>query len=202
MLHNIILFLILIVVAVSCKRDTALITVTRQNAEGNVETYSVLRKDTTVKQGPFVVLSASGDTLEKMYYEKGLPEGQRVLFSDKGAPYIIEHYSAGVYNGPYEAYYEEGYIKQKGQYVNGVMEGVWTTYYKDFPGVVKEEVTFAGGVENGPFREYHTNGKLLAEGNYKDEFEDGELKVYDTTGVLRKIYMYKDKKPVETINVP
>lgn len=195
-------YLILVVLTVSCRPKPAVVVVSRQNADGNIETFGVLRKDTTVKQGLFVVLNPSGDTLEKMQYEKGLLQGQRQLFGENGKPYIIEHYNAGVYNGPYEAYYEEGHIKQKGQYVAGVMEGLWTTYYKEYPGVVKEEVTFASGLENGPFKEFHPNGKILAEGNYKDEFEDGELKVYDTTGVLRKIYIYKDKKPVQTINVP
>lgn len=184
----------------ACK-NVKVMDVERTTPLGDTEYYSVLKKDTAKKEGLYVLMSSMGDTLEKAMYTNGQLNGNRYLFKN-GKVFIIETYLEGAYHGPYTAFFNDGQLKQKGFYKNNQMDSIWTTYYTEKPDQIKEEVTFHNGTENGPFREYHLNGKLAAEGNYVEEFEDGEIKVYDTTGTLKKIYVYKDKRPVQTINVP
>lgn len=184
----------------ACK-NARVVDVERTTSLGEIERYSVLKKDTSKKEGVYTLISSEGDTLEKALYSNGQLDGNRYLFKN-GKVFIIETYLKGAYHGPYTAYFDDGQLKQVGFYKNNQMDSIWTTYYTEKPDQVKEEVTFRNGIENGPFKEYHLNGKLAAEGNYVDEFEDGEIKVYDTTGILKKIYVYKDKRPVQTINVP
>ena len=35
----------------------------------------------------------------------------------------------------------------------------------------------------------------------KEAIEDGQVKIYDTVGTLIKIYVFEDKKPIETIKI-
>ncbi len=190
----------LILQIIACN-NTNVKEIERKLPTGDIERYSVLKADTGKKQGVYSLISPIGDTLEKAMFANGQLNGNRYLFKN-GKVFIIETYLDGAYHGPYSAYFDDGQLKQKGFYKNNRMDSIWTTYYTEKPDQIKEEVTFHNGTENGPFREYHLNGKLAAEGNYVEEFEDGEIKVYDTTGTLKKIYVYKDKRPVQTINVP
>jgi antitoxin component YwqK of YwqJK toxin-antitoxin module len=72
-------------------------------------------------------------------------------------------------------------------------------YYSN--GQLESEGSYLNGLKDGAFKEYHENGNLSAEGKYQDDFEDGQVKIFDTLGTLIKIYVFKDKKPVETIKI-
>ena len=192
---------------------------------GEKEFYQVLKSDTTQKDGWYYRLNIKGDTLEKAQYEKGLMEGQRVLYYPNGQVHIVENYINNQYNGPYQSFYESGAPKQFGTFKNGQFEGELKSYYLEPSGQLKEVIQLANGVENGnvkqyysngqlesegsylnglkdgAFKEYHENGNLSAEGKYQDDFEDGQVKIFDTLGTLIKIYVFKDKKPVETIKI-
>jgi antitoxin component YwqK of YwqJK toxin-antitoxin module len=188
--------------AISCGKRTATMELTRSDASGNLEIISVLKKDTSVRDGMSALLSPEGDTIEKTFYKNGSIDGTRTLYHENGMIIAIEHYGANTYQGPFESYFPDGSPKVKGQYLDGQMDGAWTYYYAEPKGHVKEVVTFKGNTENGPFTEFFPNGQKAAEGTYKDEFEDGEIKIYDTTGKLSRIIVYEDKKPVKRMDVP
>jgi len=193
---------LLALLAISCAKRSSTTELTRFDESGNKEVISVLKTDTTVREGMSVLLSANGDTIEKTFYKNGLIDGTRTLYHTNGIVSAVEHYSGNTYQGPFESYFPDGAPKVKGQYLDGQMDGIWTYYYDEPKGQVKEMVTFKGNSENGPFTEYFPNGQKAAEGTYKDEFEDGELKVYDSTGKLTTIITYEDKKPAKRMAVP
>ncbi len=192
---------------------------------GEIELYQVLLSDTTQRDGWYFRLNSKGDTLEKVNYANGLIEGQRILYYSNGQVQIIENYINNQYNGPYQAFFESGSPKQFGNFKDGQFEGELKTYYEEPAGQLKETIQLTNGLENGfvrqyypngqlqsegsykdglksgPFKEYHKNGNLAAEGIYIDDFEDGQVKIFDTLGTLTKIYVFKDKKPIETIKV-
>jgi len=210
----------------ACKDDSKPIVRKNTLSNGDQEEFTVLPADTTVRDGYYYRFNAKGDTIEKVTYKNGMIDGQRIIFHNNGNISIVENYTANVYNGPYQSFYEDGAPRQLGAFRNGNFEGELKTYYRSPRGRLKEVVIMKQGVENGPykqyyesgqiqaegiyengyrngpFKEYHPNGHVAAEGIYVDDLEDQELKVYDSTGTLKKIYVYKDRRPVETINVP
>lgn len=144
-------------------------------------------KETYAKEGTYQRFSPAGQLVELATYRQDSLEGKRILFSDQGDTLIVENYAGGVFRGPYRRFYEDAsQVLQQGQYVDNRMEGLWRAFYKN--GQLKEEVQFANNQEEGPFKEWYENGEVKAEGTYRDgDNEDGELRLYDPSGVLERI---------------
>jgi antitoxin component YwqK of YwqJK toxin-antitoxin module len=167
--------------------DDGLETVTEQDEFGNTITYKRSKVD-AARQGLTQIVNPGGQLVEMAHYEADTLNGQRVIFYAKGDTNIVETYRMGLFEGPYRMYYENGTLKQKGQYLNNELIGTWRAYHEN--GQLKEEVQFENNEENGPFVEYHANGKLAAEGSYLDgDNEHGELKIYDEEGELLRTMM-------------
>ena len=72
---------------------------------------------------------------------------------------LVDWFSEGPPDGPYESYFENGQLEQKGTYKDGELDG--------------------------PYEIYHENGQLREKGTFKDNekcgewFEDGETVAYD-----------------------
>ena len=221
---NSIFVLFLFVFLTNCKQNKN-IPIEKNLDNGEREFYQVLKSDTTQRNGWYFRLNAKGDTLEKVEYLNGSIEGQRVLYYPNGQIQIVENYINNQYNGPYQSFFENGAPKQFGTFKNGQFEGELKSYYDEPSGQLKEEIQLINGIENGavkqyysngqlqsegsyaeglkagPFKEYYENGNIAADGNYVDDFEDGQVKIYDTVGTLIKIYVFEDKKPIETIKI-
>ncbi|MEL7219869.1 MAG: toxin-antitoxin system YwqK family antitoxin [Bacteroidota bacterium] len=167
--------------------DDGLETVSEQDEFGNTITYK-RRKVDAARQGLAETTDPIGQLIELAHYEADTLHGQRILFYVTGDTNIVENYNMGVFDGPYRAYFEEGILKQEGQYKNNELVGTWRSYHDN--GQLKEAVQFANNEENGPFVEYHPDGKLAAEGSYLDgDNEHGELKIYNENGELLRTMM-------------
>lgn len=171
---------------ISCNRIQ---TIERKNDQGQLlEKYSVIHgKDGEVKHGSYERYNEKGQLAEKSEYKLGKLDGIRQLY-ENGILESEETRVSDQYHGPYKAYYPNGKLRMEANYVNDVMTGDVKSYYPN--GMLKEIVKFANNEENGPFTEYFENGKLKAEGQYKQldgPVEDGELKLYDTTGTLIRV---------------
>jgi antitoxin component YwqK of YwqJK toxin-antitoxin module len=161
--------------------------VTEQDEFGNTITYKQ-RKVDAARQGSAQIVNQIGQVIEMANYDADTLNGQRVIFYVTGDTNIVETYRMGLFEGPYRMYYENGTLKQEGQYLNNELVGAWRAYHDN--GQLKEEVLFENNEENGPFVEYHANGKLAAEGSYLDgDNEHGELKIYDEEGGLLRTMM-------------
>ncbi len=164
-------------------------TAENKNADGKlIEKYSYrIKEGKEVREGPYKKFDDQGRLLESGFYKEGLLNGVRKLYRD-GVLESEENRVNDKYEGPFKAYHPNGKIQIEANYQNDVMLGDVKVYYPS--GQLKEIVRFADNVEMGPFVEYHENGKMKAEGNYKQldgAVEDGELKLYDTTGTLVRI---------------
>lgn len=168
---------------VACGRPTETIEVRLE--AGGIERYE-RRKSDSAKEGKYERFNSEGRLVEQATYQNDSLDGQRTLFYPNGQKEIVENYKRGIFDGPYFSYYENGQIQLEQQYVNGSLQGESRAYYPS--GNIKEKVTIRDNEENGPFIEYYENGKVKAEGAYKNgDFETGELKEYDSTGVLIRI---------------
>lgn len=88
--------------------------------------------------------------------------------------------------GPY-VLYDQGHIKQEGNYERGYKVDEWKVYYPNK--VLKEKSYYTWGKWNGVVRNYWANGKLKAirrytldkpTGDWKFFYEDGKLALAET----------------------
>ena len=63
-------------------------------------------------------------------------------------------------------YYENGQIKQEGNYKDHKKDGKWTKWYKD--GEKKYEKNYKDGKKDGKWNEWDENGQIKSEATYKD----------------------------------
>ena len=75
-------------------------------------------------------------------------------------------------DGPYETYYDNGQLFQKGTYKNGKPDGPSEVYHEN--GQLSLKGTYKNGWFDGPFESYHDNGELIVKGSYKDGEPCGE----------------------------
>lgn len=149
--------------------------------------FEIKTENGMVRHGFYTLFDSTGIPVEESHYEHGKMSGLRKLYLN-GILQSEETRMEDHYHGPFKAYYPDGSVQLEANYVMDVMTGPVKVYYPN--GKIKEIVTFADNAENGPFTEYYENGNLKAEGRYiqiEGPVEDGELKLYDSTGVLNKI---------------
>ncbi|HEX5625356.1 MAG TPA: toxin-antitoxin system YwqK family antitoxin [Saprospiraceae bacterium] len=183
--YPVLLFLFLALVF-SCRQSRL---VEKKNESGVViERYEVQQQDTAeIRSGLYERFDDRGRLLESSQYEDGKLNGVRKLYLE-GVLQSEETRVLDQYHGPYKAYHPNGQLQLEAQYVHDVMTGEVKVYYAS--GKIKEIVHFEDNAENGPFVEFYENGARKAEGHYKQSdgpVEDGELKLYDSTGTLEKI---------------
>ena len=95
--------------------------------------------------------------------------GLLVNMATVGVLILVALFSTGVTyvetpDGPYEAYYENGQLWEKGILVAGEPDGPYERYYEN--GQLWIMATYAAGERDGPYERYYWNGQLEAGGTY------------------------------------
>ncbi len=187
---------------ISCN-DTKIIE--NKNSQGIIiERFQIIKeKSGEVKHGLYERFDDQGRLVEQSNYVNGKLEGIRKLF-ENGVLESEETRVADQFHGPYKAYHPNGQLRMEANYIHDVITGDVKVYYPS--GKLKEIVRFADNVEDGPFVEYYENGNKKAEGQYIQldngvenvPAESGELKLYDTTGILIRIMNCESGKCITT----
>ncbi len=96
-------------------------------------------------------------------------------------------------HGKETLYYLDGGVAQIAFYVDGKKEGLYQIFSQK--GVLIYEAHYSAGVLHGLCRLFDiTNGNLKSEMNFVDGLQDGEMKIYDTSGLPWHSLQYKDGK--------
>lgn len=90
-------------------------------------------------------------------------------------------------SGQWEFYYNDGALKETGEYIDGQKSGIWKTYYED--GTIKHEITYQNGLAKGPARFYYRDGTLWEEGFWNETHWKGEYSLYHANG--QKFYEWQ-----------
>ena len=95
--------------------------------------------------------------------------GLLVNMATVGVLILVDLFSTGVTyvetpDGPYEAYYENGQLWEKGILVAGEPDGPYERYYEN--GQLWIMATYAAGERDGPYERFYWNGQLEAGGTY------------------------------------
>ena len=103
------------------------------------------------------------------------------------------HYDAGLKDGIWKYYHDNGNVKQKGTFQNNLKHGDWISFddnsnkatleqyendtldgfWEEYQLIIKRKVTYKMGKKQGPYLELNQENQLLSEGAYKDDKKDG-----------------------------
>ena len=103
---------------------------------------------------------------------------EKICFEDK---------KLEVRKGPY-AFYENGIVKEEGNYEKGYRNGIWKSYHEK--GQLSERVNYWYGKLAGPYTSFWENGKPKAQGKYSNNNKVGSWEIYysDAKLALREIF--------------
>ena len=72
-------------------------------------------------------------------------------------------------DGEYQEWYENGKMKELGNYKSGKQDGLWKSWYKN--GKLQEMGTYKAGYKDGVWKTWNENGKLESTWQYDAEEE-------------------------------
>lgn len=84
------------------------------------------------------------------------------------------------FTGTYEAFYDDGTLRETGSLEKGMVSGVTTKYYSN--GNKAFERSYLKSSAHGDSKEYYSNGKVKQEGTFLNGKEDGIWSFYYETG--------------------
>lgn len=105
----------------------------------------------------------------------------------------------GKFNGEYITYFENGNIKEKGNYFNGLKRGEWSEFYENGQ-IFKKDFYNENGKLSGPFEYYFEDGQTFQKGNYLNGNLDGWWEEHYKGGIPREIEyknLYKDGEVIQ-----
>ena len=105
----------------------------------------------------------------------------------------------GKLTGEYITYFENGNIKEKGNYFNGLKRGEWSEFYENGQ-IFKKDFYNENGKLSGPFEYYFEDGQTFQKGNYLNGNLDGWWEEHYKGGIPREIEyknLYKDGEVIQ-----
>jgi antitoxin component YwqK of YwqJK toxin-antitoxin module len=137
-------------------------------------------------------------SVEPCYFAVGVFEPIRLPVEDGPFERYYENgqieekgsYRDGEYDGPFERYYENGQIEDKGSYRDGEYDGLFERYYEN--GQIEEKGSYRDGEYDGPFERYYENGQIEGKGSYRDGEFDGPFERYYEDGQIEVKGSYRD----------
>ena len=95
------------------------------------------------------------------------------------------------------SYYDNGQLRQKGNFIAGKKEGLWEVFYEN--GQLKWRENYKDGNKEGLWELFRGNGPLLFRGNYKNGRKDGLAENYTLNSRMNRMFLtqrenYKDGK--------
>ena len=131
---------------------------------------------------------ADGRVIKLIYYKKG-------FISDM--EYINRMDGAGLKQGVWKYFYNNGNLKLEGEYKNGVEHGYFKEYTEDgnliltskyIDGILQEDVSEL--VKLDIKKEYYPNGKVKIVASYKDTVPEGIRREYNEDGIIDKGFIF------------
>lgn len=106
----------------------------------------------------------------KETYKNGKLNGKRQEFfppeqgTKKQVTLTIKHYKNDLLDGEFREYFENGFLREKGYYVQNNKNGVWETYHST--GKKMMQVRYKKGIKHGWSFAYNETGKEIARNYY------------------------------------
>ena len=141
------------------------------------------------------------------FNKEGKRHGERSAYFSDGRRALLETYSNGVKNGPYEMLYAHTntYVRHNGRYLDGKIHGQLNLYsgnIKSGREYLWKSQEHAEGKRHGKQVEYLSDGRKSYEGQYRNGKPDGWAKSWYHSAMDEKYYLmsetlYEDGKAVQ-----
>jgi antitoxin component YwqK of YwqJK toxin-antitoxin module len=147
-----------------------------------------------------LLLASCGSNLRKEYFSDGtlqrefetdaagVPNGQYWEYYENGALRIECNYLHGKRDGSYKQYYQDGNLSIVGTFKADSIIDTYTTFYPNKQ--VKKRVIYTSGTRNGTIQEYYENGQLKIAGKLSGGVQDGNIITYFPNGQIETIDNY------------
>ena len=139
-------------------------------------------------------LASTGKVISEGKMNGKLYVGKWVYYHNKSDNVMtIEHYNdKGLLEGERLVYYKDGIVAERAQYVNGKLHGKYFGY--SVKGVVLRELNYNQDELHGVAKHFNGKAELIAEGDYKrgkkagvwKYYEDGKLTKEDNVDMIKK----------------
>jgi antitoxin component YwqK of YwqJK toxin-antitoxin module len=113
------------------------------------------------------------DTISYIEFKNGKAEGSETRYYQQKKLHVKAFNHEGLYENEYLEYYENGNLKEHGQYKSGNEDGIWTYYF--------------------------SSGQLYKKGKFDDGNKVGEWRIYNPDGTLNKIECYDKNGKLQAI---
>ena len=178
-------------IAKNMKRDNLIVngkeyaTASRSYDNGMIKSVGEFNNTTGKNLGPWAYFSYDGMvSSEGNYDSNGMMDGEWKFYEKRTGKLASKRMLKNdKLEGPYETYFLNGAVKEKGEYKNEKVNGLVIHYYNT--SVVNAETEFLDGKKTGHQKVYAANGKLLREVNYKNGLYDGSYVDYFKNGKIK-----------------
>ena len=116
---------------------------------------------------------------EGLYYQKSTS----VPFTGVTTGLVKATYKNGIRHGPWFTYWDNGQLRENGNYNDGNLDGLWMRYHKN--GRLSERGNYTNDKIDGPWGGFYDNSQLRFRGNYINGKRDGPWEEYSRDGVLK-----------------
>jgi antitoxin component YwqK of YwqJK toxin-antitoxin module len=113
------------------------------------------------------------------YYPNGQPSSKVML-------------EKGVKNGKAILYYENGNVKEAGNWINDKQEGVWHFYYES--GKLYADIMFSNGMQDGKSVYYYETDDTMSVSEFRRGKIEGETDLFYPNGNLQEASFWKNSK--------
>lgn len=119
---------------------------------------------------------------------------ENLKINQTGITEILLEDENGLKQGKYFKY-ENGRIKEEGQYKDSKKDGKWTYYViEQNRCLLQKEENYKDGQLHGEYKEFYLYGGIKIEAQYKEGKLEGNYKSYWEHGQLKEKGQYKDGK--------
>jgi antitoxin component YwqK of YwqJK toxin-antitoxin module len=125
----------------------------------------------------------------------GTEDGLWEAFYDNGQLKVRENYVGGERNGLREEFHPNGQLKFRRTYSDGELDGLWEDYHENDQweeSHLKERRNYVDGELDGLHEIFHENGQLSERGNFIDGKQDGLFEFFDENGNLTNTVTYRN----------
>jgi len=144
-------------------------------------TWEYFNKETDFKRDKFLNISKD-EFYTKTLKEKTLKDGviERVSSSYHNSTGVLasrEIFKDDVKSGIWVSYWDDGQLREKGNYKDGIKDGLWETYHP-YGNIIVEKGNWDWGIKDGYWIEWQAIPEEGEQGNYRDGFKDGRWEKY------------------------
>ena len=160
--------LILCLLAASCSTNLTEI----QHDDGTIQRGIMVEG---LKQGTWVTIDESGDTLAIINFKDDILNGVAMMFQN-GIMVDSMNHQDGKIEGKFKTWYPNGQLEFVGHKINGKQRGLHQSYHPN--GQLQQEFILSGNGFDGTLRTYYPNGQIQFDGPYTN----GVVTIYDSLG--------------------